>query len=145
MRITNNSIDIKFSDDMDFIIDKDTSDLKKAYEFNGEVSTQMIIKRCFSDIGDWQMHPFTGAGLNKFEGLNFNRDLSGLIKTTIIDELTREFLFNSRNIDVKVIPLTKSSLKIVVAAQNNYMKKPVIVTSGLSLDSYVSRQTSPIL
>ena len=47
MRITNTSVDLKFSDDMDFIIDKDTKDLKKAYEFNGEVSSQMIIKRAF--------------------------------------------------------------------------------------------------
>lgn len=136
MRINVNSVDLKFSDDFDFIIDSNKKDLKLAKEFNGEVSTQMIIRRVFSDLGDWKIFPDCGSDLSRFEGTVFDRDVSTLIKTIIVDELSREFLFNSRNIQVKVIPLSKSNLHIVVLINNDYMKKPVVVSSGLSLDSY---------
>ena len=138
MRITGNSVDLKFSDDMDFIINSNVGDLKLAKEFNGEVTTQMVIRRVFSDLGDWKIFPSTGANLNQFQGIEFNREISNLIKTTIIDELSRDFLINSRNIQVKVIPLTSRNLSIIVMVQNSYMKKPVVVSTGLSLDNHIT-------
>ena len=37
---------------------------------------------------------------------------------------------------MKVIPLTKSQVTVIVILKTRYMKKPVVVSTGLSLDSF---------
>ena len=48
MRILKDTIDIGFSDDMDFIFDSAKQDLDIVNELNATVSTQTIIKRLVS-------------------------------------------------------------------------------------------------
>ena len=136
MRILSDTTDLTFSDDMDFIVDSDTGDFRISTELTGEVTTQMVIKRIFSSSGDWKIHPQCGANLSAFRGFPLDSGLITLIKSRIVDELTREFLFHSGKISVKVIPLTKNLLTVIIIVRNPYMKQPVVVSSSLSLDTY---------
>lgn len=136
MRILRETTDIGFSDDMDFKFDSNTNDFFIANELNAEVSTQTIIKRIVSTPGEWKLQRECGAALGNFKGFTIDSDLISLIKSYIYDELTRNLTFDSRDLQVRVIPLSKSRVSIVVILKTEYMQKPVVVSTGLSLDSF---------
>ena len=136
MRILKDTIDIGFSDDMDFIFDSAKQDLDIVNELNATVSTQTIIKRLVSTPGDWRLQPDCGAGLGDFKGYVIDEDLIILIKSFVLDELTRGLTFDPRDLRIKVIPLTKNQITVVVILKTDYMQKPVVVSTGLSLDSF---------
>lgn len=138
MRLDRNTFDLTFSEDMDFIFDEDKSDLKTTNDVEGELTIQMIIKRVFSSRGDWLLQSECGANLESFKGFEVNSDLISLVKSSIINELTRELMIDPRAIAIKAIPMGKTRLSLVIIVKTQYMKTPVVVAKGLSLDSYVS-------
>lgn len=142
MRITSDTIDIKMSDDLDIIIDILDNDIAKATEYTGEVTTQMIVKRIFSRKHEWKFQPDCGANLFDHRGSQLTGDLITKIKSTVTNELIRELAFSTTDFQVKVIPLTSKEVAIVVLVQTRYMKDPVVVTGGLSLDSYAPTHTN---
>lgn len=138
MRLDRDTFDLSFSEDMDFIFDEDKSDLKTTNDVEGELTIQMVIKRVFSSKGDWLLQSECGANLESFKGFEVNSDLISLVKSSIINELTRELMIDPRAIVIKAIPMGKTRLSLVIVVKTQYMKTPVVVAKGLSLDSYVS-------
>jgi len=136
MRLLKDTVDLGFSDDMDFIFDPNEEDMDIANELNATVSTQTIIKRLVSSPGDWKLQPDCGVGLGRFKGYNIDEDIISMIKSFVLDELTRGLTFDPRDLRIKVIPLTKTQVTVLVVLKTSYMKKPVIVSTGLSLDSF---------
>lgn len=138
MRLDRNTFDLTFSEDMDFIFDEDKSDLKTTNDVEGELTIQMVIKRVFSSKGDWLLQSECGANLESFKGFEVNNDLISLVKSSIINELTRELMIDPRAIVIKAIPMGRTRLSLVIVVKTQYMKTPVVVAKGLSLDSYIS-------
>ena len=136
MRILSDTKDLAFSDDFDFVFDSEKKDLKVVDDLNGQVTTQMVIKRVFSSQLDWKIHPECGANISAYKGFPLSTELLQTVKSAIITELTRDFLIDSGNISVKMIPLSKTRLSTVIVVKREYMQVPVVVSSGFSLDTY---------
>ena len=123
--------------DWDFAIDQQTGNLETVDNVNSEVLTQMIIKRVFSRKRDWALQPDCGADLEQYRGEEITESLILRIKSNIITELNKEQMLKGRNIDVKVIVISETEVMILIFAKTDVQADPVVVSSSLSLDSYV--------
>ena len=137
MNITLSTTDLLMTNDMDFYVNESTGELEKADNINAEVISQMVIKRVFSRKGDWSMQPDCGADLYQFKGLPITEGLLTTIKSTILSELNREQMLQGHQMTVKTIPVSKTELLIVIFVRVELQLEPVVVTSSLSLDSYI--------
>lgn len=141
MRIMYDTKDIAYSDDGDFLFEE--NDFKIVDDSRGEVSTQSISKRVFSNPGDWRRMPDFGSGVLSLVGNESVEGTISLIKSSITDELTKEMAFDSSTFSVKVIPLSLREFSVIVLLQKNYMKQPVVVSTNIS-SNYFSNKTGVI-
>ena len=141
MRIMYDTKDVSYSDDGDFLFDNEKKDFKIITDLEGKVSSETIAKRIFSSPGDWKRMSDYGSGILDIVGNESNRDLITLIKSSITDELIKEMAFDSREFEVKVIPLSSRQYSVVVILQKGYMKQPIIVSSNISSNYFVDKNS----
>lgn len=142
MRLSRETKDVYMTDDYDLHFGEN-GDFRIAKESLGEVSVQMIQKRSFSKKGDWKANPDCGADLPAFFGRSDIYQSVQLAKSAIQSELTKELCFNPNNFQVNVIPVSSSYLTVVVLCKTEYMETPVVVSQGLSFDSF-NRVSNPL-
>lgn len=137
MELKLDTTDLLMTSDWDFAIDQQTGNLETVDNVNSEVLTQMIIKRVFSRKNDWALQRDCGANLEQYRGEEITESLILRIKSNIITELNKEQMLKGRNIDVKVIVISDTELMILIFAKTDVQKDPVVISSSLSLDSYI--------
>lgn len=137
MNITLSTTDLLLTNDIDFYVDEETGELAKADNINAEVISQMVIKRVFSRKNDWALQPNCGADLYQFKGRPMTESLLTTIKSTILSELNREQMLQGSQMSVKTIPVSQTELLIVIFVRVELQLEPVVISSSLSLDSYI--------
>jgi len=139
MKIEYQTRDLIYTDDGDFMIDEISGDFLIKSDANGEITSQTITKRVFSNPGDWKMMQDYGSGIMKLVGNEITSDLIRVIKSSIFDVLTREFTLDSRDFETKVIPLSPREVSVIIIVKKRYMNQPIIVSSTLSSDFFVNK------
>ena len=134
--------DFSYSDDGDFLFNKDKSDFRIIDDTEGKVSSETVAKRIFSNPGDWRRLPTYGSGIFTLVGTDTSSNVISLIKSAITDELTKEMAFNSMDFEVKVIPLSLRDYAVVVIIQKGYMKVPIVVSTNISSNYYSDKNSS---
>ena len=100
--------DIYLGEDGDI---KDTSD-DQIRSLENEI--QSVVK---SEFGDWQAHPTLGANISEFKGEANTRELGKRIEERVSLRLTSIGLIQAADLKVKVLPVTRHEVMIVIQVQ----------------------------
>lgn len=98
----------------DLYINDDTGDIQVADSQGLEVFKQAAIRRLMTTRGDFKDAPSTGASLTDFVGSRNNAETGSLIKAAIFGSLTNDNLFNSAGMEVRVFPVSETSVGIML-------------------------------
>lgn len=143
MKIEYGTRDIIYTDDGDFLLDENTGDFLIKSDSNGDITSQTIAKRVFSNPGDWKMMQDYGSGIMNLVGNEANADIITVIKSSVFDVLTREFTLDSREFETKVIPLSPREFSVIILVKKRYMNQPVVVSGNIS-SNYFTNKTGKI-
>lgn len=139
MKIEYGTRDIIYTDDGDFLIDDNTGDFLIKSDANGDITSQTIAKRVFSNPGDWKMMQDYGSGIMNLVGNEATSDIITVIKSSIFDVLTREFTLDSREFETKVIPLSPREFSVIILVKKRYMNQPVVVSGSISSNFFTNK------
>lgn len=109
----NESLDFYFSSNGDFCLD-DTGMLRDTKYDKYRYFIQRVNTRLSSVQGDWSLAPEVGANLTDFLGSPNTADTGRLIKRRVFNELTRANFISPRDLDVRVMPLSETSIGIII-------------------------------
>ena len=144
MRIMYDTKDISYSDDGDFLFDSEKKDFKVIDDLEGKISSETAAKRIFSNPGDWKRLPNYGSGVFTLVGNDTANNVISLIKSAITDELLKEMAFDSKDIQVKVIPLSLREYAVVVIIRKGYMKEPIVVSTNISSNYFTDKNSNNV-
>ena len=139
MKIEYGTRDIIYTDDGDFLLDENTGDFLIKSDSNGDITSQTIAKRVFSNPGDWKMMQDYGSGIMNLVGNEANSDIITVIKSSIFDVLTREFTLDSREFETKVIPLSPREFSVIILVKKRYMNQPIVVSGSISSNFFTNK------
>lgn len=139
MKIEYGTRDIIYTDDGDFLLDENTGDFLIKSDSNGDITSQTIAKRVFSNPGDWKMMQDYGSGIMNLVGNEANADIITVIKSSIFDVLTREFTLDSREFETKVIPLSPREFSVIILVKKRYMNQPIVVSGSISSNFFTNK------
>ena len=124
-RISDTSFDMGFTGDGDFRIVHPEhmeigipGDIEPVSMTRLEILQQIILNRFMTNPGEYTFNRMVGVGFSQFLGMPNNAETGASIKTAIVNELTRDNLILSRDLDVKVFPMDRHSIGIVVTVIN---------------------------
>lgn len=139
MKIEYGTRDIIYTDDGDFLLDENTGDFLIKSDSNGDITSQTIAKRVFSNPGDWKMMQDYGSGIMNLVGNEASADIITVIKSSIFDVLTREFTLDSREFETKVIPLSSREFSVIILVKKRYMNQPIVVSGSISSNFFTNK------
>jgi len=73
---------------------------------------QEVRTRAAADPGDWAVFPTVGAGLRDFVGEPNNARNAEMIKARLLAALAKEGLINTRDMEIKYLPVTLDKLLV---------------------------------
>jgi hypothetical protein len=109
----NESLDFYFSSNGDFCLD-DTGMLKDTKNDKYRYFIQRVNNRLSSTHGDWSLAPRVGANLTDFLGSPNTAATGESIRRRVYTELTRDGFVSGKDLKVEVIPLSQSSVGIII-------------------------------
>lgn len=108
--LNKNTKDFYITADGDISIDGTKGDIKRVDSNGMEIFRQHMVRRLMTNSGDFALSPDTGANLGNFVGLPNNAETGSLIKSQLIDSLVFDNLFASNTLDLRIFPLSETSI-----------------------------------
>lgn len=106
--------DLFFSSEGDYAIDENRKDLLDTSLLKLRNRVQQASTRIQSNKGDWRHQPSVGADLGDFFGASNTQEVGNKLRTRILNELTKEGLFSPGEVQIEVVPLSKTELACMV-------------------------------
>lgn len=149
---SNDSVDVSFTFEGDFKIAKEVSgnDMPEKEESDklvslpgdiqmngnkyGSVTRATILKRLYSNKGEWVDAPECGADIESFIGMNLTIENLNIMREAIVQALTFDGFIAGKNLNVEVMPIDSSNVKIVILARNVYSPEFQVITLDFSIE-----------
>lgn len=133
-------IDLFFNSSGDFALDS-TGDIASTGSDMLLSFKQEIYNRLKSDLQDWSMYSWIGAGLSEIIGEPNSRETAEIGKEKIESALTIGAFLSAEDVNIKYIPVAKDALMYIIRVsveptpENNYTDE-VEVTLLLDINSH---------
>ena len=123
-RSNEQNVDLYFSSNGDFRLGVG-GDIERTIGYPHQALIQTVTKRLSSSAGDWPAQQSIGANLGDFAGQENSRETAQLIKSRIVTELTRGNLVSASNLRVQMLPLSTTSIIILLFIKSDDSSQPI--------------------
>lgn len=120
--------DLYWTSEGDFHLDSVRSDLRDTATEQYRNLIQQVLTRVMSSRGDWPLQKNIGASIADFLGHRNTRETAEQIKTRITAELIRDGLIAPNDLNVDIIPTSRSSILLLILVTPLQSKKAVYLT-----------------
>lgn len=119
-------VDLFFSGNGDFRLGSN-GDLDDTTGYEHRALVQAVMKRLSSTKLDWPMQPTIGANFGDFLGQENSKENAMRIKSRIVSELTRGGLVSGQNLQVQIVPYSKTGILILVFIRTADSSQPIFI------------------
>lgn len=125
--------DLYFTEDGDYYLDSDSSDLEdtKLHAYRGFI--QRIDTYIRSTKREWKQQPTVGANINEFRGRRNSAELGERIRSRVISELVQGGLVAPADLNVIIFPLGPGSLALILQVRPPDVPDKIILTYSYDL------------
>lgn len=109
----NNSDDFFWTSEGDFALGIE-GEFAKTKDVKYRTFIQRVNTRMGSAVGDWPLQNEVGTGLQEYLGRPNTADTGAAIKQRVVNELTRGAFIAQSDLAVRVFPVSKTKVAIVV-------------------------------
>lgn len=134
------TVDLYFTDSGDFVLG-DNGDFRDTKNDHLRGFVQRMVTRVMSNQGDWRLQPQVGANLQEFLGKQNTREVGDRVKQRVQSELIGGGVLRAQELLVDVIPLSSTSIAIIVVVQSTNPELQLTFTYDFKDNKVLPRHT----